>query len=308
MNRMFGAAGVSAVYGATSYALIAWAEGPKASRAYLAAFVRSYDSFVSLALMLGTTFIVYRTQNLIPETIERAFAGEPDLWLSDYSMYRERFMSRQRSLMIVAVYMTIAFATFSVCRFGLSPIGNLSMLLCACVQYGLGVYVGRKLCYVGMMLHALLGVEVRKNLFQDRSLDLINLYVHIISSLTLIFVYVHMHGYYSGPFKYDTILGDAPRTLLILPVFVATPVLLLFNFYPRIVLRQLYSQSIDFEIKRLQTLIQNEDLTAFEKKSYVLEVDKMSRDELRYSLQLSLGDLPIGITLAVMLLQPLIGK
>lgn len=311
MNRMFAAAGVSAAYGATSYALIAWAEGMKASQAYLTAFVRSYDSFVSLALMLGTTFIVYRSQKLIPETIESAFADEPDLWVTevtDYSLYRDRFMSRPHSLMIVAVYMTIAFATFSVCRFGLSPIGDLSMLLCACVQYGLGVYVGRKLCYAGMMLHALLTVPVRKNLFKDRSLDIINSYVHIISTLTLIFVYVHMRGYYNGPFKYDTPLGDAPRTLLILPAFVATPVLLLFNFYPRAVLRRLYSQSIDFEIKRLQTVIQNEDLTAYEQKSYLLEVDKMSRDELHYSLQLTLGDLPIGITLAVMLLQPLFTK
>jgi len=40
----------------------------------------------------------------------------------------------------------------------------------------------------------------------------------------------------------------------------------------------------------------------------LIEFDKMSRDELRYSLQLALTDLPIGITILYMLLQPLIKR
>jgi hypothetical protein len=46
--------------------------------------------------------------------------------------------------------------------------------------------------------------------------------------------------------------------------------------------------------------------TEFEERSYIMEVEKMSRDELRYSLQLSLSDLPIGITLLVMIIQTLL--
>jgi hypothetical protein len=70
----------------------------------------------------------------------------------------------------------------------------------------------------------------------------------------------------------------------------------------------LYSQSIDCEIKTLRQALQNERLSAFEKRSYLIAFDKMSRDELRYSLQLTLTDLPIGITILIMVLQPLLRK
>ena len=73
-------------------------------------------------------------------------------------------------------------------------------------------------------------------------------------------------------------------------------------------LRKVYSQSIDFEIKRLKRVLRSESLSSFEKRSYLMEVDKMCRDELRYSLQLTLSDLPIGITILIMLLQPLLSR
>jgi hypothetical protein len=96
--------------------------------------------------------------------------------------------------------------------------------------------------------------------------------------------------------------------LLILPALIATPVLVIFTFYPRAVLRKLYSQSIDAEIDALRQVLQNEKLSAYEKRSYLIAFDKMARDELRYSLQLTLGDLPIAITILLMVFQPLLGK
>ncbi len=171
------------------------------------------------------------------------------------------------------------------------------MVIPACAQYAFGVYVGRKLCYAGMMLHALLEAPVTRNLFKERELDEINSYVHIVSTLTVIFVYVHVLGYYEGPFLYKSLLGDSIRVFLIMPALIATPVLLIFNFYPRIVLRKLYDKSIDVEVKKLQGAIQSEELSSFEKRSHLLEFDRMSREELRYGLQLTLSDLPIGITI-----------
>jgi len=69
-----------------------------------------------------------------------------------------------------------------------------------------------------------------------------------------------------------------------------------------------YSKSIDVEIKRLQKVLQDEGLSPVEKRSYLIEFNKMCRDELRYSLQLTLSDLPIGITILFMLLQPLLRR
>jgi len=74
------------------------------------------------------------------------------------------------------------------------------------------------------------------------------------------------------------------------------------------VLRKLYGQSIDAEIKKLKGKLQNEELSPYEKRIYLIEFNKMSRDELRYSLQLTLSDLPIGITILIMVLEPLLKR
>jgi hypothetical protein len=149
-------------------------------------------------------------------------------------------------------------------------------------------------------------VEVKHNLFKKRELDAINPYVNAASTLTIIFVYIHVRGYYDGPFLYDSILGQSIKPFLLIPAIIATPVLLIFNFYPRAVLRKLYDKSIKLEVKKLKKTMQDEKLSDYEKRSYLLEFDKMSRDELRYNLQLTLSDLPIGITILIMVLEPII--
>ena len=112
--------------------------------------------------------------------------------------------------------------------------------------------------------------------------------------------------YYAAPFAYDTMFKQSVRTFLILPAIMATPVLLIFNFYPREVLRKLYSKSIDVEITNLRRKLRDENLNAYEKRSYLIEFNKMSREELRYSFQLALTDLPIGITILAMVIQALL--
>lgn len=308
MHTIFVGVGISIVYGIVAAVIVYSAHGPTHARLFLEAYVRSFNTLLSTGLIIGTAWIVFRSQPLIPQIIERAFADNPELWTTDYLLYRKRFNSIPRSLTLSSVYIVVGFAIFSYCRFPLSDPGDLLMIIPACVQYGLGVYVGRKLCYAGMMLHSLLTISINRNLFRARELDDINAYVHIASTLTIIFVYVHVRSYYSGPFLFDSPFGVSVRSLLVLPAFIATPVLLIFNFYSRAVLRQLYSKSIDLEVAKLQEALQNEDLTLFEKKSYLIEVDKMERDELRYSLQLTLGDLPIGLTIAIMILEPLVGS
>lgn len=309
MHTVFAGIGVSVLYGIVSFALITYSDGSAAAYDYAVAFIRSYNSLISLGLIIGSTVIVYRSQHLIPETIETAFRDdETELWPNTYLFYLDRYEDRTRSLMIIAVYATFGFVIFSVCRFKISPIADLSMMLCACAQWGMGVYIGRKLCYAGMMLHSLRSVSLRKNLFIDRSLDTVTSYVHIVGTLTVIFVYIHVRGYYNGPFHFDTPFREGPRTLLILPAFVATPVLVIFTFYSRSVVRRLYSKSIDFEIEHVRALLRSENLTKFEERSYLVELDRLSRDELRYTVQLALGDLPIVVTVAVMVLEPIFGK
>lgn len=307
MNTLFLGLGISATYGILSGGIVFVTGGMNDAQAFLSAFTISFKVVFSLGLILGTALVVFRSQNVIPETIEAAF-NHKQLSETQYNFYKRRFQSPRRSITFAADFIIVAFVIFSCCQFPLSKAGEIIMVIAACVQYGLGVYVGRKLFYAGMMLHSLLTVPVTRNLFKERELDDVNSYVHITSTLTVIFVYVHVMGYFGGPFLYNSVLGQSVKPLLILPALIATPVLLIFTFYPRAVLRKLYSNSIDCEMDNLRETLKDEHLSAYEKRSYLIAFDKMSRDELRYSLQLTLADLPIGVTILIMVLQPLLSR
>ena len=298
---------ISLIYGLVGSAFLLYFTGKFEAQQFFVAYTSSFKTIISLGLILGTAVIVFAAQGVIPKTIENAFTKK-QLSETDYGYYKRRFASRRISLTFSAQFVVVAFIIFSYCRFPLSQPGEVLMMIAACAQYALGVYVGRKLVYTGMMLHALLPIEITRNIFRKRELDAINPYVHVASTLTVIFVYIHVIGYYQGPFSYDSILGQSIKTFILLPAIIATPVLLIFNFYPRAVLRKVYSRSIDVEIKSLQKTLQDEKLTPYEKRSYVMEVEKMSRDELRYNLQLALTDLPIGITILIMVLEPLLRR
>lgn len=305
MHTLFIGLEISVIFGLLSLALLYWTGGKSEAQLFFVAYTSSFKTLISLGMILGTALIVFYSQKVIPQTIEAAFT-EAQLSKTDYSLYKRRFFSLQRSITFSASFVVVAFVIFTYCHFPLPKRAESLMIIAVCTQYALGVYVGRKLCYAGMMLHSLLKADVTRNLFRKRELDEINSYVHIVSTLTVIFVYLHVIGYHGGPFLYDSILGRSIKPFLILPAVIATPVLLIFNFYPRAVLRKIYSQSIDIEIKKVQEMLQKERFSPYEKRSYLMEVDKMSREELRYSLQLTLSDLPIGITILIMVIEPLV--
>jgi len=298
---------ISVTFGLLSTALIFYFSDKSEAQLFFAAYMSSFKTVISLGLLLGTALIILITQNDIPKAVEEAFTDK-QLSETDYFYYKKRFASLRISITFMSEFVVIGFIIFYYCSFPLSGLAEDLMIIAACAQYALGVYIGRKLIYLGMMVHALTTTKVTRNLFQERELDEINSYVHVASTLTIIAVYIHVVSYYGGPFSYDSMFGQNVKIFIILPAVIATPVLLIFNFYPRSVLRKLYSQSIDIAIKNLQKKMESETLSDYEKRAYLIEFNKMARDELRYSLQLSLTDLPIGITILIMVLEPLLKK
>lgn len=306
MILLFYGLGASLGYGLFGLACVYYFDGESEATRFFTAYTLSFKTIISLGLILGTWLIVYRTQGVISETIEAAFTQQ-ELDATHYFMNKEKFYSLRRSIIFSAQFIVVAFVVFNYfCQFVLSRWGQYLMIFAMCTQYALGVYVGRKLRYSGMMLQSLLTAPVRRNLFRHRELDAINVYVNVASTLTLIFGYIHVRGYFDGQFQYDSILGESAKVFLLIPVIIGTPVLLIFNFYPRAVLRKLYSKSIDVEIEHLKEAMKSDSISELEKRSYLLEFEKMAREELRYSLQLSLSDLPIGITILVLALESLL--
>lgn len=292
--------GVSLIYGLLVSGFLGYFDGKSEAQLFFAAYTTSFKTFISLGLILGIAMLTFRTQNLIPQTIETAFTAE-QLSETDYYYYKRRFSSLRVSITLSAELIVVGFIIFSYSQFPLSKRGEGSMIIAACIEYALGVYVIRKLIYTGMMLYSLLTITVKRNLFRRRELDAINSYVNVVSTLTVIFVYVYVIGYYEGPFLYGSILGQSIKPFLLLPALIATSVLLIFNFYPRFILRKLYGQSLNIERVRLVEAMQNEKLSTFEKNYYLIEFEKLFRNELRSILMFTLSDLLIVITILLMM-------
>ena len=291
--------GVSLAYGLLVLALLFYLGGRSEAQSFFAAYTSSFKTIFSLGLILGTSLIAFRTQDVIPQTIEAAFKGHLS---ADYYYSKRRFASLLLSIRSSGEFIVVGFVIFSYCQFPLSRWGEVLMVTAVCAEYALGAYVLRKLMSAGMMLHSLMSTTVTRNLFRKRELDAITPYVHVVSTLAIISVCVHTIGYYRGPFLYGSILGQSINIFLLLPALIAIPLLLSLHFYPRAVLRKLYSQSIDFETRRLKKALRKSELSAFEKRYYLVELEKMSRSELRSNLGLTVSDLLIGITILITVL------
>jgi hypothetical protein len=307
MYLMFAGFAISFGYGIAASSVLFLTHGLREAQTFLQTYVSSFNTLISLGLILGTALIVGRTQSLIPRTIEDAFEDH-ELQETRYPHFKALFCDRKKSIIWSAELALASFLIFLLCKFPGPMLAENLMVLAACAEYTFGVYVGRKLFYSGLMLHALLRIPIRRNLFKERELDDVNTYVNVASTLTVIFGYVHLDSYFNGPFLFQGPIGESARVLLLLPVIIGTPVVLIFNFYPRMVLRQIYSKSIDVEIDALKERLKDHSLTAFEMLSYLIEFEKQSRDELRYRLRLTLSDLPIGLAVLLMALQALLGN
>lgn len=288
---------VSLIYGLWGSALLSYLGGRSEGQSFFAAYTSLFKTIFSLGLILGTALVAFRIQNLIPETIESTLKGRLP---GDYYYYKRRFASLRLSTAFSLEFMVVGFIIFSYCQFPLHQRGETLMLIAACAEYALGAYVVRKLTYSVGMIHSLTTAAVTRNLFRKRELDAIDQYVQVVSMLAAICVCVHTIVYYRGPFLYGSIAGQSIRAFLLLPALVAIPSLFTVHFYPRVVLRELYSQSISLEVRRLKKALQEEELGLSEKRHYLIEFDKMSRNELRSNLGFTLSDLVMVLTILIM--------
>lgn len=295
----------SIAFGSVGSVLVWYIDGEPATKAFVEAYVSTFKTVITFGLTIGTTLVLLRTQKVVQSTIESSFS-EKELNKSKYFEYRRKFWLPRKTVLFGASITIVGFVLFTSFGFPLRGAGATLMIIAACAQYTLGAFVGRKLMYTGMMLHSLREIRITRNLFANRQLDDVNVFVVLMSTLTIVFVYFHVSFYFSGPFEYSGFFGNSLKPFVIFPAVIATPVLLIFNFYPREIIRRVYDRSIQIEMSGLKKRLRNESLTDFEKRAHLLEFAKMSRDEVRYRMQLTLSDLPFGITILVMVIQPLL--
>lgn len=274
-----------------------WWFDPPSVKHYVVAFAGSFNLVVSGGLIIGTSLFVFLTQKSIPGLVESEFNREA-LASTDFAKEKRNYFSVPREIVFSANYAVIAVFIFSYCfKFPVSSFAQWFMIAFSSIEYALGVYVGRKLFYIAYMLNAISEIEIHTPILSDSKLNGVLTYVNVLSTLTVAFVYVITRSFHDSPLILGAGLTPDARLILMLPAFVAVPVLVLFNFYPRVVMRRLLTRSIDLETAKLRERISREEMSFAEKASFIMSYDRLKKEELRSMLQLSLSDLPMGLTL-----------
>ncbi len=292
---------LSAAYGALT-AIAVWRFDQTADvTGYLEAYFVKFNCALSGALVFATALMVYRTRHYIPKLIENTFPTK-ELKNTIYFQRLSDYNNIRKTITFSSSFAIIAFSIFYAARFPFHGLAEYFFIAAGCAQYAMGVYVGRKIFHIAHILRAIRDVNVSTDIFSGDKLAAVPIYVNAISTMAAIMVYVGVSSYYRAPFEYISIAGTSVKMIMVLPAVIALPVLSLFNYYPRVVVRRLYEKSIDRAIRTKKRLIQRNNVSEFEKLTYLLEVDRLSRDELNYRLRMTLADLPMAVTVGIALL------
>ena len=299
LHVVFGGFLASLLYGGVTSMLI-WVYEPSRTAQYIQAFAGTYNCLVSGGLAIGTGIFVLLAYRELPSFIDRVF-DQDALAATPYPHFKRRYLSASEAVTFSAIYVTVAFGIFSVCRFPIPGLGNSFLVFFACLQYGLGVFVGRQIYFAAHMLRAIGDVRIDRDLMKT-GLSSIAGFVNIVSTMVVITTYFHVSGFYRGEFEFVQPIGSSARILLLLPLLIATPVVVVFNFYPRVVLRRLYDRSNEIIARRLQQELGQVHLTPFDRRSLEIEYDRMRQAEAKSQLELSLSDIPIAVTILAALI------
>ena len=288
---------ISALYGAASAGLV-WVFQPDAFGRYVESFVISFNCLISGGLVFGVGLFVLDTQAGIPELAKDTFSPQV-LAETSFEKYRKRYSSQVGALIGSANYAVIAFLIFYLCEFPFQGIANILMIAFACIQYAVLLYVGRKIYFIAHMLNSLGTIKLTLSILDNKSLSRVAGYVNIVSTITIAAVYANAVGYYYGPFVYHSVLGTSAKLLLLFMVVAAAPVIIIFNFYPRVVLRTLYEQSIELEVETLKERLNRTQLTPAEFETVLIDYDRLKQAELKERLQLTLSDVPMAVAIII---------
>lgn len=205
MHHLFGGFLVSALYCALTGTIV-WLIHPQQFQDYVVAYISSFNCLISAGLIIGTGSFVIDTKRNITKLIESSFTQD-DLDNTAYKKYREQYFSLAGTLGFSGCYVVVAFFIFYFCKFPFDGWPELFLIGIACTEYALGVYVGRKLYFIAHMLDSITSIRISKHIFRKGQFNNILSYVNILSTLTIIFVYIHVKSFYDAPFEFSSPLG-----------------------------------------------------------------------------------------------------
>jgi len=218
-NIFIGFAASTAYGAATGGSLWLTGQGQDIRR-YLESYFVTFNCALSGALVVATALTVCRTQNSVPDIIEKTFTRY-QLGRTDYSKWKREFYHLRKTITFSSSFAIVGLLVFYIAKFPFSGAAEIWLLGWGSLSYAIGVYVGRKLFHIAHMLLALEDMKVKRDIFTEDELGGIATYVNAISTLAAVMVYIGVRSSFYGPFEYGSPVGHAIQTVMLVPAVIS---------------------------------------------------------------------------------------
>jgi hypothetical protein len=289
------------IYAAGGYAIISFLDGGDEAFNFLKFFVSGYSGLVTGTASATLFLMSISILRLVPQLIEDAIS-DLEIERTAYRYWKARFESFPLGLAQFTTYFLAGFAIYSVLGFPVEADSKILLVLFTSLQYALGGFVGRKLWCLGHMLRSLETVLPKEDILETEALPRLIYIVNIFSFLTLVMTAIHT--YFHAHIKYvpSSELANILQPVVYLPLILAMPVIVLFNFFPRMIVNQLYLKSIRQRKDRLSRRIERSDESDISKFKHTIDYEKYLNEEFRYRQRVALSELPVALSVILALI------
>lgn len=264
-------------------------------------FVLGYGGLITgtacATLWLMSLLVLPLASTLIEDAVPAEEIEKTDFWY-----WKARFNSFHHGLAQFTTYFLGGFVIYTSLEFPVQEQAQTSLVLFTAFQFACGGFVGRKIWCIGHMLRSLEGVVPRDDLLESEALPKLIYLVNIFTFLVLLMTVVHTYFHVKIDFVSAHAASELMEPLVFLPLVLALPVLVLFNFYPRMVVNRLYLKSIRLKKDWLADKMSNLEEPEMAKLKHSVDYEKYLNEEFRYRQKVALSELPVALTIIVAIL------
>lgn len=289
---------LTAMYGILGYIAFFTFEGSDSASSLIKFYIIDYSGLITGGACTTLFFLVILILGEFPNTISSNFS-EKQLKYTQYSYWLKKSTSIIFGVLQFALYFLIGFSIYMLLEFPVPDSQKLYFTISTGVQFGMGGYVGRRLWCVGLMLKCLETVNPDRELFGNDDLPRLIYIVNIFTFLTFLMTGVHTYFHSIIEYENSTDLRYFIEPMVYLPAILAFPVVILFNFYPRMVVNRIYIRSINQQRDYIYQKLKDAGEDEVTRLKYMIEYQKYMNEEFRYRQRVALSEVPIALTILV---------
>lgn len=163
-------------------------------------------------------------------------------------------LKNSQSKIICSIYITIITiiggVSLYINGYPLTGFCHAAIIISTFSIYSVGGYGLWSFVSIYKLINAVDFCDISESIIGDKRIDKIVLYINISSGLALASLFISFNGTLTANFTYEYFGGNS-KFVLLLPIILFIPYLLYYNYYPNIMLKKKYEQSINIELEDL---------------------------------------------------------